>query len=69
MCKYCDVAENNMVGFNSGQFLLRENHLCIIHDERYLDGGYYLSDNSCENIKVNYCPICKRELNKVEQPD
>lgn len=67
MCTYCSVRENYVVGFKSGQFLLRSNHLCIIYDEKYLNGKYYLSDNSCESIEINYCPICGRKL-KEEQP-
>lgn len=62
MCKYCDVKYNATVGYNSGDIILWSSHLCIIRDDNYEDGQWYLSDNMGGEIEISTCPICGKKL-------
>lgn len=50
MCVYCEGE------VDSRKYLLEENGT-------YIDGnGMITNDDTCEELKINYCPVCGTEL-------
>ena len=49
-CKYCHGNADDR------KFLLRETGIYIDEDGKLSD------DENCEDVKINYCPMCGRKL-------
>ena len=61
MCKYCELKDTDSIGLTDRK-----------HDDLYiskLEDGYYIQNEGLTEFKLNYCPICGRNLQKKELLD
>ena len=61
MCKYCELKNEDSIGLTDRK-----------HDDLYiskLEDGYYIENEGLTEFKLNYCPICGRDLQKKEPLD
>ena len=61
MCKYCELKNGESIGLTDRK-----------HDDLYiskLEDEYYIENEGLTEFKLNYCPICGRNLQKKEPLD
>lgn len=61
MCKYCELKNGESIGLTDRR-----------HDDLYiskLEDEYYIENEGLTEFKLNYCPICGRNLQKKEPLD
>ena len=61
MCKYCELKNGESIGLTDRR-----------HDDLYiskLEDEYYIENEGFTEFKLNYCPICGRNLQKKEPLD
>ena len=61
MCKYCELKNGESIGLTDRR-----------HDNLYiskLEDEYYIENEGLTKFKLNYCPICGRNLQKKEPLD
>ena len=61
MCKYCELKNGESIGLTDRR-----------HDNLYiskLEDEYYIENEGLTEFKLNYCPICGRNLQKKEPLD
>ena len=61
MCKYCKLKNGESIGLTDRK-----------HDDLYiskLEDEYYIENEGLTEFKLNYCPICGRNLQKKEPLD
>ena len=61
MCKYCELKNEDSIGLTDRR-----------HDDLYiskLEDEYYIENEGLTEFKLNYCPICGRNLQKKEPLD